>query len=466
MTRAILYFFLLTLIFMDHVYAESQVASMGESVIAAIARLPEGPSKAGLTRYLQIISPHSYADDYNVGTGNQGIQGFFEHHFATNDCFAETAFRFYSEVKKRNTSETRPTLKDISGEGAHVKNAKGWVMSLALRFTNGDKNKALALIGLCGHDDTNQGVYNNKRVEDKLRSEGWGDEDLFSYEEGLEDYKLCPVQASDFYLPQSLGASADVSVELKAQISRIQGEGKAEKLPAKYYHVMGASFLTCQMIEAGLRPQLAVGLQELAARAYRGIRLCMKTNYDYELFRQILKEPVITNRPAGVTLDQQVKNLLLRDYFNGSCVNVHKGLICTLLQSADSGIVRPPSDGAQQEYYISKINGLVDRIMAAGLYGSWYLAGHGLLKSLPCTDAQVLGPNPRLGEFVDKLKLNLNICGYGLSPEACRKSLQIIETWKVDFTWTVAQHRVGAKFAQKNCRKLEKQGDSLKNFCK
>lgn len=446
-------------------HASSKVSSMGQSVAAAIDRLPEGASKQGLIRYLQIVSPQAYKNDRLVGTGNQGIQDFLAYHFETNDCYAEAAFRFYRDIKQMNTLSERPHLNDVSGEGGFQKKKKGWLWELALRHTQGNKNKAMALIGLCGHDDINQGTFHNDRVEAKLRAEGWDDEDLFTFDEHLDEYKLCPLRESDFYLPQSLGSGVDISNSLKSQIALTQAEGRAEILPAKYYHVLGAAFLTCQMVEAGLRPSLASSLQELAARAYRGIRLCAKTADEYATFQEMLADPTFQKRPSKVPFDTHIKSLLVRDYLSGACLKDSESMNCGLLGQIYPFMPEPPQEPSERINQIQKIHYFVDRIVAAGLYGSWYLGGHRMLKSLPCTDEQILGPNPMFAQFLETMKININICGFGLSAEGCKNSRKIIETWKVDFTWTVAQHRVGAQFAAANCTRSAQIENSLNHFC-
>lgn len=445
--------------------ASSKASSMGQTVAAAVERLPDGPSKQGLIRYLQIVAPQAYKNDRLVGTGNQGIQEYLAYHFETNDCYAEAAFRFYRDIKKMNTLSERPRLSDVSGEGAFQQKKKGWLWELALRHTHGNKNKAMALIGLCGHDDINQGTFQNERVETKLRSEGWDDEDLFTFDEHLDGYKLCPLRESDFYLPQSLGSGVDISHGLKNQIASIQADGRAEILPAKYYHVLGAAFLTCQMVEAGLRPSLASGLQELAARAYRGIRLCAKTADEYATFQEMLAEPSYQKRSSKVPFDTHIKSLLVRDYFNGACLKETESMNCSLLGQIFPFIPEPPNAPSERIRDIQKIHDFVDRMVAAGLYGSWYLGGHRMLKSLPCTDEQILGPNPKFAQFLETMKIHVNICGFGLSAEGCKNSRKIIETWKVDFTWTVAQHRVGAQFAAANCTRSVQRENSLARFC-
>lgn len=445
--------------------ADANVSSMGQTVAAAIDRLPEGPSKQGLIRYLQVVSPQVYKNNDFVGTGNQGIQDYFASHFKNNDCFAEAAFGFYRDIKKMNTQSRRPRLSDVSGEGEFLNKKKGWLWQLALRHAKGKANKAMALIGLCGHDDINQGIYRNERVETKLRAEGWDDEDLFTFDEQLDDYKLCPLRDSNFYLPQSLGEEVDVSKELKKQIASIQAEGRLDALPAKHYHVLGAAFLTCQMIEAGLRPSLASGLQELAARTYRGIRLCNQTADDYATFQAMLAEPEYKKRPARVPFDKHIKSLMVRDYFSGACLGGGDSMNCSLLARIYPFISEPPTQPADRLLQIKKIDAFVDRIVAAGLYGSWYLGGHSLLKSLPCTNEQILGPNPKLAQFLEVMKIDVNICGFGLSAEGCRNSRKIIETWKIDFTWTGAQHRAGAQFAAGKCVRSVSSANSLARFC-
>lgn len=438
---------------------------MGASLRRAIDKLPEGANKRGLIRYLQVISPESYRRDGDVAMANAGIRGYLEKQFSENDCFAETAFKFYREIRSADREGERPHLSDKAGDGRFKHKPAGWLWEKALSFSGRNPNKAMMLIGLCGHDDINQGDFRNQRVEDKLLARGWSDDDLFIWDELTDGNHLCPLKTSDFYLPQSLGRGVDISSSLIERIARLQAEGRGDLLPAKHYHVLGAAFLTCQMIEAGMNSTLASRLQVLAARAYRGIRLCEKTHDEYEMFKALLQQPELKNR-GRLSLDQAIRLELEKSLLDEKCRSGKlRNWSCDLLRERFSYSMTTQLSRAAYDRMKFRIQQDVEQIITSGLYGSWYLGGNRILKSLPCTDEQILGPAPLLAKFVGSVDLNMNICGYGLSSDMCKRALHIIDTWKVDFTWTVSQHKVGADFASIQCRRYEASRNSISSFC-
>lgn len=432
---------------------KNNISSTDHVAKVLINSLPDSNTKNGLLRYYQVLNPTAYTSDMDVAMNNTGLASFFEQQFKNNSCFAEKSLRFYREIKKstRNTQKipsnstrhSRPSLGDKAGVN-RLDLQPGWLYQKALQFTGGNPNKALMLIGMCGHDDTNQGVFQTPQTNENL----------------------CPSWTSDFFISGSLGHEVDIHEDLKRKILTTQYPGRSPlQVASKNYHVLGAAFMTCQMIEAGLSPFVAIRVESIAANLYRGIRLCQQIETPAALFSKLKKDKKIIRASLQSSFEDAVVSTALLLGRSKACFTkkFHNDPSCELLRTL----------GAPIDLSIPRIEnrakGLIEKYMntmiASGLYASWHVSGDIAGITLPCSRAQLFGPHPFLKTLVARGDVNINLCGSGITLESCKKALKTITTWEVDFDWTVSQHIAGAKFAAKVCKTLPTGTSSAKNFC-
>lgn len=482
-----IFFFWMGLTYSSFAFSQSQshsstidnnsISSADKVAQLILESLPDSRLQKGLERYYQILSPKDVVDDNDIAIQNSGISRHFERQFRNNSCFARQALLFYRDIRlntrrsqKNQTVEqrhSRPSIGDTAGSSRPDLPA-GWLFKKALTYTQGNPNAALTLIGLCGHDDKKQGNFKNASVETALQQEGYKRTDLFEIhtDESFTE-TLCPEQTSDFYLARSLSEKADISEQLKQKILITQYPGKTNlQVASKNYHVLGAAFMTCQMIEAGMPPFLAVQVETKVASIYRGIRLCQDIEAPAQLFWQLQNHKEIRGRPHQEKFEEAVVRLALergRQSFCSSKSTENKDPICELLNR--TGTLLSSKNTQLDKMTIASLNTFLDKVIASGLYSSWHINGEIAGVTLPCSRDQLLGPHPFLKWLVSQKQWPLNICGRGLSNETCRKALHTIKTWEVDFDWTISQHKVGAEFAASVCTRLPEGTNSFDPLC-
>lgn len=494
-----------------------------------VEHLPDSPLKRGLNDYLDLLS---YESPLTAGKHNHGLSGYFENEFQSNACFRELAISFYREVsmrepkyaKSRLSSQSKPPLglrADIGlsaglGEVDHLKS--GWAWERALKTAKGDKNLAVALIGMCGHDDTAQGSFRYednsdsakrhkaKKLADlktKLKKEltllentpstdlsSWGISqrigalrgDISNLEAEEKTYSefACPGRTSVFFVPNSLGV--DISESLREKVVSVQAPKMGPSaIPAKYYHVYGSAFLTCRLIQKGVSPDQAVSIQANAARFYRGLRLCQKTSILLkerdqllEVYRKYRKRfkmyPRGTNKVESIRLSRRPENF--STFFVDELERVVNSNACAGNREQSTNIkaaeltcdeIRKTLGKAADQPILNEdidiFNKRISTLNAAYLYHKWYLGGRTFGMELPCTDARIFGPKTLLqsprGRKVRTSKVTGSYCGSGFDKKSCMDARKILATWDIDFQWTIGQHITGAEFAKKHCSKVE-----------
>jgi hypothetical protein len=299
-----------------------------EDLLPVIERLPAGKSLSSfIADYESIIQAGAYSSDGNIGMSNAGLAKTLKEIYQKDRELGLVAANFYEDIhqldKLRNAKEgftkkdlplkLRPSLASNSSGLASIE--PGWLWNLALRFTEGDPNKAMRLIAVCGHDDVAQGVLPStqsiKSVEKakslrKIRAAAEREIDRIEKEKEihksqsqvstdlrhfllLTDFALeaidreqplnsasygCPSQDSAFYLPEAIGSEFKTPEKLKNRLVRLQAPGEgAEALPAKQYHIYGSAFVTCEMIQKGYPPILLKRAQKMLGWAYRTQRM-------------------------------------------------------------------------------------------------------------------------------------------------------------------------------------------------
>jgi len=533
----------------------NSVGGAGADLARAVNKLPDGDLKRGMQQYLKVVNPFGYGNDRELGGSNKGIAEFGSKQFASHSCFAELATKFYDDARK-----TAPTIiKGDSGgsagcpmctgnplqapsaapgaimvSGRHVqavslaeksgtapfdKIKPGWLWDMAMKYSKGDGNLAMSLIGMCGHDNVSQGEFTNYDKTDVGRQEH--DQELKTIEDNLaaknkqlldlaakkkptkktsvekkapddpwwpsetpdEETKLrneiatlqetekhlqrcndgslrstyCPGTGSGFFAPESLGPGVDIPDDLKKEVSKLQApKDGAISLPSKHYHVYGGAFMACQLIQQGVSSTLAKEVENQAAGLYRSLRLCSETKGE------------LTARQKAEDLydDAKDENKALGPNFTADFIQRairRPGKDFSTITGA------PLDDKDLTPQMISeKAHKAAARMNAAYLYRQWYFGGSKLFgKDIPCTDIKLTNRTlePTEESSLTKFVYGRNPCGGQFDEMTCDEARHVLATWDVDMQWTKAQHVAGAEFAAKHCKKLSPGEDPYANAC-
>ncbi|WP_413576180.1 hypothetical protein ACLVWU_17495 [Bdellovibrio sp. HCB290] len=507
----------------------SLMGSMNDVIKGALNKLPDGETKNGLKEYLGTLGIESYGNDNvsmeNKGLMAYYENRFAD---AKNSCVRNAALAFYKDVEKSlsaqskgmkcnqssesskyGCSDSRAQLSEVAGEGRFKGLSPGWLWQLALKHSKNDPNSAIFLIGMCGHDDRSQGYLEyadeSEKALDALRLQRQGtlaekakldaqikelsknydrnQEQIFQLgkksvalkasadklqnSSSLKQELHCPPITSGYYAPQSLGKSADISQDLKNTIAADQKTADgAKSAPAKYYHVYGSALMACQLVQNGFSPTKASFVQQQAARVYRGVRMCESVNQDFkqswsDLSKKYKAKDIVDLTQKTVATIKSGKVKCPRS-LAGQAVPPECDLLYSIGYSSEmvtSGeLVVSASDIKE------KIGGAARNSDALELYKSWYLGGGTAFgRKVPCTDVRMFGPNNLMkpdSNFFDKLSKPK-----GWSDERYRQASQKLGTWDDDFQWTIAQHKAGADFAGKNCKKRAPGEKPLRGIC-
>ncbi len=404
----------------------------------------------------------------------------------------------------------RASLADETGVG-HLQDYKaGWLFERALKYTKNDPNLAIELISICGHDDINQGEYsfvNHQGVNtDQYNVEKYLqtlDEEIQKYEfeygqlsenfisrkdalkryiEALKKFKQdlaqskvnsfnalldstkleeisCPKSGSIFYGPKSLGAEFDLTPEEKERIHRIQAPTKGPShLPSKSYHIYGAAFMTCSLIEKGVSPKLAKIIQEMAAWGYRTIRISQKIKEDLEYYNQHIKEHYNRFRqeytaPKGKLISGN------RGTRREATPQTAPSEAQWLLMISQGDIEKPFDIHLPTLASIEDAKKFLLDYDAARYLDHFTLGGSG---RLPHTNIHINYYGDPIDNHLRKQdqmarpnhlnKERYTAGNFGWSKERYQNAKEKALTYLADWDWTVSQHRIGAQFAAKNCK--------------
>lgn len=414
-------------------------------------------------------------------------------------------------------SSGRALLSEAAGAGKFKDYEQGWVWKLALKNANGDPNAAMFLIGMCGHDDVSQGNYRllDKSVEgqDKGRFEQEQAQDIIRRKQsrldslkaqhldtneakklieylqaevlklksqvrqiqekgGVVEKMNCPPQDSGYYSAKSLAADADIPDSTKRDLQEAFSTDNAKNTSSKYYHVYGSAFMACQLVQNGFSAQSASLLQQQAARAYRGMRMCSSTSTltEGEENQKKIQKEIFAK--YNVSDDFSLGKIFMKDRkkikdCQTMALSSGDKTECDYVVFAGIPIYSVSSDGefkVTDEDIRKSIQGRIKNVDAAKLYKSWYLGGGEVAgKKIPCTDLRVLGPsdlkNPTESFFGRLAK------PAGWSDERYNTASKKLSTWDQDYKWTVAQHKAGADFAGKVCKKRDAKEKPLAGIC-
>jgi hypothetical protein len=309
--------------------------------------LPENKYKCAMKIYEQSLGLEEYQSVYHMGKTNAGIATYFSEQLSQNACLAVAATQFAETLKKKDKDNLSDfiftNILETAGKDRYANYPPGWVWKEALKFTNGDKNSALFLIGLCGNEELPSYEYeiagSNKVIlakkdlsklnedlkamkknmanlpadELKLKMQFQGSIDRVQSDiqrtqksiqnpQEIQKRQLeCPDNNSGFTVPKSLGETVDIPQSLKAKVIKIQRPGSTnlDTLKAKYYHVTGSAFMGCQLAKCGISPDLAADAEKFFAHGYRTIRLC-------DLVKRDLKN--LKNLSQKIGIDENDEN--------------------------------------------------------------------------------------------------------------------------------------------------------------
>lgn len=492
-----------------------------------VGLIPDKDIQNGIKAYIEIVNPSAYSGD-SVGGQNAGVSGYFTKNFTQNSCFQKSSIAFYGDVaaylsKKNQCSEKekeslvfflkskvnpvfgcskRASVLDVTSPGE-----TGWLYNLAMKHAGQNPEAAMALIGLCGHDDINQGTFgyldsseaakaqiqeqirsmkeqkskidvelkkafssfdkDHQQVYDMSRKAGKLAENisLMGETKSLPKTMDCPPQTSGFYTPQSLAPAADISSDLKSEIVRIQGANLSDKtqIPAKHYHVYGSAFLGCKMAMQGMKPEHAVFVQKEAARFYRGLRMCESAEIQMGTVSPITLESVKLIIP-NVDVKGDVPTQIMKIFDSVGTKKIDCFNLGTLKMERDDSKLRAYHNSCmlleqfgirlltaeERKEAVFKVEKGIERNDAANLYKKWY-ASVGKV----CSDIRYGGPLDiaKPDSFLSKFaKPN------DWSQERYSAALKRLQTWELDFKWTLAQHEAGSSFGAKKCAEAKANG--------
>ena len=340
------------------------ITLLHEQILPRLSQVPGGAKlKALIDDYEDVLGTGRY-NSVNIGGSNEGISKFIERKRNEDFSLLTDAAKFYGEIAAIDKQRRllldkaafevplgyRPSLADRAGDERSKHLYPGWLWDTAMRHAKGDPNRAMLLIGVCGHDDVAQGIpmvdYNDKEKQRQIRAaktqsllaEQASLADLIQQAEndpsslGLNSRRrdrvlpelrnalilaeigaiasaqnsenggapyMCPNRDSALYLPESLGKGVKLPKALEEKITweqarqdYVKGLRRGESLPGKSYHVYGGALVTCEMIGRGYSPQLVKYLQGWIAWAYRTQRMSVDLKNPFRDGARDLKDPL------------------------------------------------------------------------------------------------------------------------------------------------------------------------------
>ncbi len=454
--------------------------------------LPGAGNRRAAEKMRQMIDPNAYPSFKGsaVGAGNDSMMQFQRRRLYQNPCFSELAARFYAEIGLLDSRarSCRPNLGQVCGDGpsgplAPGSMKPGWLWDRALQLAGGDSGLAMALIGVCGHDDLAQGAISVQgpsaaefpqelvlRVIDDTIEAFQRDMDAIplqradqreASESKLKSYRdfrsqvvegkirvrkpqgsvSCPNRTSLFYLPQSLGSDADVSQQVKDRVGRIQSpERGAAALPAKYYHVYGGALVACEGIQSGGHPAAVQEAAKKLAWAYRTVRM----------------QDVLQSGLKGLAREEfDYGDLLARDGGPKSLEQWRKERSEPGVQSYLSGLshLDPARLKQEEEKKRSQIEAVWIERDAAKIFDSMTV-GTSIAGVSLHTNWRLPWQGDPVQQYLDEKsgKAPPAKAPKGWSDERFEKARLKALTYLMDWEWTVAQHEAGAAFAAKHCK--------------
>ncbi len=489
--------------------SDEQKTPTGEDHLTTLMELAPTKQKSLSFRMLKLLPPNQrqgvidYLSVLGIsanGGQNSGIVNYNLNLLDAEDgCLKELAGEFYASVhidsakymvekyKKGNTALSMRFV-SLNDRLDSTSLKPGWLWEKALSFAQGDKNLALQLIGLCGHDDTAQ-LYSRTEVNKNKSESDLMDLNYYlplpkdrqvlnKYKETLAEsvkvmqslheelnkkYNMqeafhsdqwdgtkgvqCPFGNNPMFMPEALGTGYEIPEKLRNKIIAVQAPTKGgSALPSKSYHIMGAAYTSCFLLRRGVPAFIAKKAALGAINAYRAGRICQEMQYDESTLNKSLDEIL-----ADVDWARAHKK---------ECEEQeNKPQQCWIMWKIIESEVLFDSD-ITTEIIHQKVRSRVARIDAKSFFKSSLT-----YKLVNCEGPQITeGVYDYLakhGESGSK-----NPCPKGFDPVRCKAARHMMDTWVVDFEWSKAQHTAGFEFAVKNCQPLKPGEDPSSMACK
>jgi hypothetical protein len=223
---------------------------------------------------------------------NGAIDVFDINLLKSKPCFSTLTGYFYQEINYLDIIDrmASPLSKEdmpmrlIDESAASIGQRPGWLWQKALEVSKGNPNLAMRLIGMCGHDDghhenvffdtvLNPVLVRNLELEIRknwshltVKYPGVNLEGILKGSKTFLGTNSC-TSYSTMLIPKSLGQKYDIDENLKEEIKHSQNQGSL--VPAKYYHVIGGAYASCELIKAGVPSIIAKRIHLSASGAYR-----------------------------------------------------------------------------------------------------------------------------------------------------------------------------------------------------
>lgn len=476
------------------------LAGLSDGADSALAMVPEA-IRAKMDEYLIMVGLSSYNSHNGItdaGGSNAGIVAYNTKLLAENTCFSSLVESFYLDLAKLDLKamgdrSSFANVNDINSLAETTINtgvSESVIWDFAIKKAGGDPNLAMSLIGVCGHDNTEQlegdsytstCTMGGQCVESKVKGQkAINDEDklneFFKYnrmtveramalwkpttvsqkkykEESLkyfasasiEDNETgCPNNSSIMYLQGSLGEETLLSKDLVNEIAKIQAPNKgASVLPGKYYHTIGAAVMTCSLVREGV-PSFAIRrIQSTLINTYRMTRLCEQISdnrgEDYISkmdINEILESAMRVREDKSICVkseeeDEDTGEIWYNfDDTNKDCRFLDRFKEILFEKDIDESILK--SKFLRRKAEINASNLFKDKVASID----------------ECSKIQITKSNiNKMKEVAESKATCLNI-----TSEDCQSAKDVLKTWWVDFEWSEAQHLKGAEFAINNCK--------------
>jgi hypothetical protein len=360
------------------------------------------------------------------GAQNSGFISYNIDLLESNSCFRSRSAAMYAEL--RNMTKTSRYTNNLNSKLPQGAFAPGFVWDMAMKHAANDPNLAMALIGVCGHDNTNQFGDDNFNMDIGNASGVY-----LASSHGVN----CPDRSSPFFSPGSLGAEANITSQLQSRIGELQGNnGDSSFIPSKYYHVMGSAMSSCLLLRKGVPQAMAKTIVSTAVNAYRAGRICQDYLAHSQYFVHVSKGHSID---AGPILDDVLSGAIpINENLDFSSLSEEQQTVLNDLSIKE--ILRESAEIRNQK---------LERLL------SFYNASL-LLKKNPNIEKECSNPPKASMSLVNYLKSGehkkSNVCPSDWRPARCQQAIHRLDTWAVDFEWTEAQHLAGFEFARKNCK--------------
>ena len=346
------------------------------------------------------------------GWSNSGLYQYNKQIIDNNRCFQQLFSHFIDREKAFDTRYGR-SANTLAVDSENTNITSGWHWDLAMNVSHGDKNLAMMLIGQCGHDDAAAALPLN-----------CGNGSLRQHSR---------------YRSGSLGKSTLLDPEIVNLVTRIQSPTKgASGLGSKYYHLVGAAYLACSLVRAGMSAPRVHKAQAIAGRSYRVRSLCASTRGNNYRFN---------NGYALTELLQKlgsVENIakLFKTNWNATEFGISQDSIRKQIQTLSRFQERVVTETTTIEGISIKIQEMLSFADASEIVKTDVLS---------MGDCVLPAITKRVSEKMKSIAESKGYICKGLSEERCKRAKSRLLTWYADFEWTEAQHRKGAEFATEQC---------------